>query len=214
METPDWAASRADYLRGRLSEEELPAGPFALFSRWFDEAAAAERSEPNAMVLATATADGRPSARVVLAKHIDADGVVFFTNGASRKGRDLAANPRAALVFVWPVLQRQVRVEGRVTTLSPEEDDAYFASRPRGAQLGAVASRQSEPVADRAALEAQFAAADEAFGDGPIARPETWGGYRVAWDIAEFWHGRENRLHDRIRFTRSGDGWTRVRLQP
>lgn len=214
METPDWAASRADYLRGRLSEGELPAAPFALFSQWFDEAAAAEANEPNAMMLATATPDGRPSARVVLAKQIDADGVVFFTNGMSRKGRELAANPRAALVFAWPVLQRQVRIEGRVTNLTPEEDDAYFASRPRGAQVGAAASRQSEPVPDRAALEAQFAAANEAFGDGPVARPDRWGGYRVAWDVAEFWQGRENRLHDRIRFTRSADGWTRERLQP
>lgn len=214
METPDWDASRADYLRGHLSEGELPTAPFALFSRWFDEAVAAEASEPNAVVLATAGADGRPSARVVLAKQIDADGVVFFTNGVSRKGRELAANPRAALVFVWPVLQRQVRIEGRVTNLSPEEDDAYFASRPRGAQIGAAASRQSEPIADRDALEAQFAAADEAFGEGAVARPETWGGYRVAWDIAEFWQGRENRLHDRIRFSRSGAGWIRERLQP
>jgi pyridoxamine 5'-phosphate oxidase len=214
METPDWAGARADYLRGHLSDESIPDGPLELFATWLAEAQAAESSEPNAMVLATATPDGRPSARMVLAKQVDADGVVFFTNGGSRKGNELAGNPQAALVFIWPVLQRQVRVEGGVTLLSAADDDAYFASRPRGAQLGAIASQQSAPIADRLALERQFAAAAEAAGEGPVARPDAWGGYRVAWDVVEFWQGRENRLHDRIRFTRSGEGWTHERLQP
>jgi pyridoxamine 5'-phosphate oxidase len=214
METPDWAAARADYLHGHLADEAIPASPVELFATWLAEAQAAESNEPNAMVLATATPDGRPSARVVLAKQVDADGVVFFTNGGSRKGHELAENPQAALVFVWPVLQRQVRVEGAVAMLPAADDDAYFASRPRGAQLGAIASRQSAPIADRMALERQFAEAAAAAGEGPVVRPDAWGGYRVAWDVVEFWQGRENRLHDRIRFTRSDDGWTRERLQP
>lgn len=214
MQTPDWAASRADYGRGRLTDEALPESPVELFATWFSQAQAAETAEPNAMVLATAASDGRPSARVVLAKQIDEAGVVFFTNSESRKGGELAQNPRAALVFVWPVLQRQVRVEGGVSPLTDDENDAYFGSRPRGAQLGAAASAQSEPIADRAALEARFTAVEQAAGDGPVARPRAWGGYRVAWDLTEFWQGRENRMHDRIRYTRAGDGWTRERLQP
>jgi pyridoxamine 5'-phosphate oxidase len=197
-----------------LSEHDLLADPIALVRRWFADAQAAGIEQPDAMTLATVGADGRPSARAVLLKGIDRRGFAFFTNYESRKARELDANPHAALVLLWIQLQRQVRVGGRVERLSPEESDAYFATRPRGSQLGAWASRQSEPLPDRAALEARWAALEERYASGVVPRPPHWGGYRVEPDEIEVWQGRANRLHDRFRYRRSADGWSRERLQP
>ena len=166
------------------------------------------------MALATATPDGRPSVRIVLLKGIDARGLVFFTGYESRKGRELGANPRAAATMLWHPLQRQVRIEGSVTRLDAAESDAYFASRPRGAQIGAVASPQSRPIPDRQALEERVAEVEHVFADREILRPPVWGGFRLALESIEFWQGRASRLHDRLLFTATSDGWTRERLAP
>lgn len=197
-----------------LTEDDLPADPIALVQRWFTDAQAAGVEQYDAMTLATATPDGRPSARAVLLKGIDARGLAFFTNYASRKGRELEANPHAALVLLWIPLQRQVRVCGRVERLSAEESDAYFATRPRGSQLGAWASAQSAPLPERAALEERWAALDERWGGRAVPRPPHWGGYRVEPDEIEVWQGRANRLHDRFCSTRTATGWAWTRLQP
>jgi pyridoxamine 5'-phosphate oxidase len=197
-----------------LTEDELPPDPIALVRRWFADAQAAGVEQHDAMTLATATPDGRPSARAVLLKGIDRRGFAFFTNYESRKARELDANPQAALVLLWIPLQRQVRIAGRVERLSAEESDAYFATRPRGSQLGAWASRQSEPLPDRAELEARWAALDERYAGGVVPRPPHWGGYRVEPDEIELWQGRANRLHDRFRYRRSDGGWAYERLQP
>ncbi|MBK5217935.1 MAG: pyridoxamine 5'-phosphate oxidase [Propionibacteriales bacterium] len=205
---------RAEYAAVGLDEVAAGDDPVALFRKWLAEVVAAEVIEPNAMALATADADGAPSVRTVLLKGLDAEGVVFFTNYDSRKGFELAANPRAAAVMLWHPLQRQVRVEGAVTKLSPEESDAYFASRPHGSQLGAAASPQSQPVVDRAELEERYAQVAAKFGTAAVPRPPYWGGYRIGFDVVEFWQGRVNRMHDRIRFRRVEDGWERGRLAP
>jgi len=205
---------RAEYAAVGLDEVAAGDDPVALFRKWLAEVVAAEVIEPNAMALATADADGAPSVRTVLLKGLDAEGVVFFTNYDSRKGFELAANPRAAAVMLWHPLQRQVRVEGAVTKLSPEESDAYFASRPHGSQLGAAASPQSQLVVDRAELEERYAQVAAKFGTAAVPRPPYWGGYRIGFDVVEFWQGRVNRMHDRIRFRRVEDGWERGRLAP
>jgi pyridoxamine 5'-phosphate oxidase len=198
-----------------LTEADLLPDPIALVQRWFTDAQAAGVEQHDAMTLATATPDGRPSARVVLLKGIDARGFAFFTNYESRKARELDVNPHAALVLLWIPLQRQVRVTGRVERLSAEESDAYFATRPRGSQLSAWASEQSRPLPDRAALEARWAALDERWGGGTVPRPPHWGGYRVAPEEVEAWQGRANRLHDRFRAVRTAAGeWAWTRLQP
>lgn len=198
-----------------LTEHDLPPDPIALVRRWFADAQAAGLEQPDAMTLATATSDGRPSARAVLLKGIDARGFVFYTNYESRKGRELDANPHAALVLLWLPLQRQVRAAGGVARLDPEESDAYFATRPRGSQLGAWASEQSRPLADRAELEERWRLLGERYGGAAVPRPPHWGGYRVEPDEIEVWQGRPNRLHDRFSYTRAPDGsWTRARLQP
>ena len=197
-----------------LTEDNLLPDPIALVQRWFSDAQAAGVEQHDAMTLATAAPDGRPSARVVLLKGIDARGFAFFTNYESRKASELDANPYAALALLWIPLQRQVRVTGRAERLSPEESDAYFATRPRGSQLGAWASEQSRPLPDRAELEARWAALDERWGGAAVPRPPHWGGYLVVPDEVEVWQGRANRLHDRFRFVRVADGWTRTRLQP
>ncbi len=208
------AALRKEYRLHRLHEDEVDRDPFRQFSRWFDEATRAGESEPNAMTLATATADGRPSARVVLLKGVDAGGFQFFTNTSSRKGDELAANPRAALVFFWPTLERQVRIEGRVEELSRAESAAYFAMRPRESRIGAWASQQSRFIPSREWLERAFEEAAERFGTDEVPLPDHWGGYRVVPDLIEFWQGRENRLHDRILYQRAADGWNIGRLSP
>ncbi|HEY2156020.1 MAG TPA: pyridoxamine 5'-phosphate oxidase [Isosphaeraceae bacterium] len=205
---------RVEYSRGSLVESEVAADPFAQFRAWFDEATATNVVEPNAMTLATATPDGRPSARVVLLKGFDDRGFSFFTNYQGRKARELESNPHASLVLFWQPLERQVRIDGRVERVSEAESDQYFAMRPRGAQLGAWASGQSEVVPDRAALEAALAAVERRFPDGVVPRPPHWGGYRVVPDEVEFWQGRPNRLHDRLLYRRTPGGWDLVRLSP
>ena len=205
---------RVDYKRAALSERDAASDPFELFTRWFDEAVAAAIPEPNAMTLATVDAAGRPAARIVLMKGIDARGVVFHTNYDSRKGHDLAGNPRAALLFFWVGLERQVRIDGTAERVSAEESDAYFAARPRGSQISAWASPQSASVADRAWLEARFAECEARFASGAVPRPPNWGGVRVVPDRFEFWQGRASRLHDRLVWSRQGDRWTIGRLAP
>ena len=218
MATPDLADLRQHYARADLSEQTADADPFRFFARWFDEARAAGVREPNAMTLATADADGRPSARVVLLKGLDARGFVFYTNYRSRKGEDLTANPRAALAFWWEPLERQVRIEGDVERVAEEVSDAYFASRPRGSRLGAWASEQSRVVPSREALEARLEEVEEKYDDGHIPRPPHWGGYRVVPARFEFWQGRPNRLHDRLEYVPAGGpdgtGWGIRRLAP
>jgi pyridoxamine 5'-phosphate oxidase len=190
------------------------ADPLEQFQHWYEHAVAAGLPEPEAMALATATPEGVPSVRFVLLKGIDDRGVEFFTNYESRKARELAANPRAALAILWKPLQRQARLEGPVEVLTREESDAYFATRSRGSQLGAWASRQSESIPDREWLEARLASFDAQYA-GAVPRPPHWGGYRLVPDAVEFWEGRPNRLHDREMFTRGADGaWHVRRLSP
>jgi pyridoxamine 5'-phosphate oxidase len=186
-----------------------------MFERWLHDAVAAGLHEPNAMVVATAGADGRPSSRMVLLKGFDAEGYVFFTNQASRKGEELAANPRCALLFPWHPLERQVRVDGVAEVLDRTRVETYFRSRPRGARLGAWASRQSRPVASRAELAAAYARVQERFGDDDeVPVPPEWGGYRVVPEAVEFWQGRPGRMHDRLVYRREGEGWAVERLAP
>jgi pyridoxamine 5'-phosphate oxidase len=215
MESPDLARMRSEYARDGLDETAAGDDPVALFARWLDEAVEAGVHEPNAMALATATRDGVPSSRIVLLKAFDAQGLVFYTGHGSRKGRELEANPRAAATMLWHPLQRQVRVEGEVTRVSDEESDAYFASRPRGSQIGAVASPQSEPIDHRAVLDRRVAEVEAQFAGRDVERPDGWGGFRVAIGSIEFWQGRVGRLHDRLRYSHTSDGaWTRERLAP
>jgi pyridoxamine 5'-phosphate oxidase len=206
------AAARREYALAGLSEKDLTASPFELFRIWYDDATGLV--EPNAMVVATVSPDGQPSARMVLLKGVSEAGFVFFTNLASRKGEDLAANPRAALLFPWHQLERQVRIEGTVELLEEVEVAAYFASRPRGSQLGAWASHQSRPVEGRCELEAAYQEAEEMFADAEVTVPPEWGGYRVRPETIEFWQGRTSRMHDRLVYSRTGDGWRTQRLAP
>ncbi len=205
---------RREYIREGLRKRDLDPDPVAQFLKWLGDAKAAHPNDFTSMVLATADRSGRPSARVVLLKGCDDRGFVFFTHYDSRKGRDLAENPRAALVFYWPEFDRQVRVEGTVETTSLEESEAYFQSRPLEARIGAAVSRQSEPIASREELERAVREAAERIGEGPVPRPESWGGYRVVPDEIEIWQGRENRLHDRFRYRRQPEGWKIDRLSP
>lgn len=209
----DLAQLRVDYMRGALSERDAAADPCDQLARWLDEAVAAAVPEPNAMTLATVDAAGRPGARIVLLKALDARGLVFHTNYDSRKGRDLASNPRVALLFFWAELERQVRVEGAAGQVSAAESDAYFAQRPRGSQLSAWASPQSMPIADRGWLESRFAAVEARFAT-VVPRPPNWGGVRVVPDRFEFWQGRPSRLHDRLVWSSQGAGWAIARLAP
>jgi len=201
--------------RDALSERDLDPDPIALFGRWLDEARAAGIALPEAFALATADASGQPSVRHVLLRGLDERGFVFFTNYDSRKGRDLAENPRAALAFYWRELERQVCVRGTVERTGREESEAYFGTRPREARLGAWASRQSEVVGSREELDAGYREMEERFREGEVPLPSHWGGYRVTPEAVEFWKGREHRLHDRFRYTRRSDAsWTIERLFP
>jgi pyridoxamine 5'-phosphate oxidase len=206
---------RVDYGRASLDEADVRPDPIEQFGAWFDEARAANVPEPNAMSLATVDAGGRPSARIVLLKDFDPRGFTFHTNYHSRKGRELKANPRAALCFFWQPLERQVRVEGTVERIDVADSEAYFRSRPRLAQIGAWVSQQSAPIASRADLERLNDQLTKQFEGGDVPRPEHWGGFRLMPDAVEFWQGRPSRLHDRILYTRQPDStWTRQRLSP
>lgn len=205
---------RKEYTRAGLTESDVDPNPFDQFGLWFDAVLDAGLHEPNAMIVATATPDGHPSARVVLLKGFDERGFVFYTNYEGRKGRELEENPRAALLFYWGELERQVRIEGVVSRVSEEESDAYYAGRPRGSRLGALASEQSREVGGREVLERRVEALEQEYEGVEIPRPAFWGGYRVEPEGFEFWQGRENRLHDRIFYRREADGWKMGRLQP
>jgi pyridoxamine 5'-phosphate oxidase len=198
-----------------LDEKTVDPDPIRLFRRWFDEAIASGSRLPDAMTLATATKDGKPSARMLLLKQVNRGGFVFYTNYESSKARELDENPRAALVFYWIQLDRQVRVEGRVKRISAAESDEYFRTRPRESQLGALASPQSEVIASREVLEQRFRELDELYHDREVERPANWGGYRLKPERIEFWQNREGRLHDRLLYQRQSDGsWTINRLAP
>lgn len=205
---------RRAYKRGALEKEQLPADPLVLFGAWLDAAVEAGELEPNAMALATVGDDGQPRVRFVLLKDATQAGFVFFSNYESRKGLDLEAVPRASLAFWWPKSERQVRVDGGVAKLSAAESDAYFHSRPHGSQVGAWASRQGRPIADRQALIEQVEQYVEKFAPGPIPRPPYWGGYVLTPERMEFWQGRDDRLHDRFEYRLSADGWSDRRLSP
>lgn len=197
-----------------LTEAEAGSDPIALFDRWYRDARQAGLYLPESMALATATAGGRPSVRQVLLKGFDERGFVFYTNYESRKGAEIEENPHAALAVHWPILQRQVRINGPVEKTSVEESEAYFATRPRGSRIGAWASDQSAVLAGRGELERRFRETQERFGSGDVPLPPFWGGYRVSPETIEFWQGRANRLHDRLRFTRTGVEWAIDRLYP
>ena len=207
------AQMRRDYTGALLEADLAPEWP-GQFALWFADATEAGLPEPNAMIVSTATADGHPSARTVLLKGYDERGFAFFTNYTSRKGTEALANPAASLVFPWFAMQRQVIVAGRVERVDRAETEAYFATRPRGSQLGAWASPQSSVVASRDELNATYAAAEERFAGGDVPCPEHWGGYRVVPDVVEFWQGQPSRMHDRLAYRRTGDGWDLVRLAP
>ena len=205
---------RKDYSLAGLVEKDLARDPFRQFEKWFQEAEAAKLHEPNAMILATATRDGRPGARTVLLKGLDGRGFVFYTNYESRKGRDLEANARAALVFPWIALERQVLVEGSVARVAQEESEAYFHSRPRLSQLAAWAAPQSTIIPGREVLEDSMKALEKKYAGREVPLPPHWGGFRLSPETVEFWQGRRSRLHDRLRYRREKDGWIVERLAP
>jgi pyridoxamine 5'-phosphate oxidase len=206
---------RQNYTRDGLTEANADRNPFKQFNLWFEQAIAAQLLEPNAMTLATVTPEGNPSARIVLLKHYDERGFVFFTNYKSTKGQHLEVHPRGALVFWWDVLERQVRLEGEVEKVPPEDSDKYFVSRPLNSQLGSWASLQSQVVESREVLEQRIAEFQEKYAEQTIPRPSYWGGFRLFPDLIEFWQGRPSRLHDRLRYRRlQDDSWLRERLCP
>jgi pyridoxamine 5'-phosphate oxidase len=212
--TTNHADLRVEYKGEALDERDVDPDPFRQFARWFDEVLASHIPEPNAMSLATVDSARRPSVRIVLLKAVDTRGFTFYTNFASRKARELSADPYAALLFFWPELERQVRVEGAIETVDQATADAYWVSRPRLSQIGAWASPQSEPLRNRAALESRFAQADARYAGNPVPRPPHWGGYRLLPDAFEFWQGRASRLHDRLIYQRDDTSWRIGRLAP
>lgn len=214
MSDPYLLGVRREYVSAGIDIPDVDPDPLVELARWLDAAVAADVEEPNAMVLATVDPAGVPSARAVLLKGLDERGLVFYTSYESRKAADIEANPAVALTFVWIPLHRQVRVQGVATKVPPEESDAYFAVRPPGARIGSAASVQSRVIPDRAWLEARVAELSARYPEGDVPRPATWGGYRVAPTEVELFQGRPNRLHDRIRYRREGDGWVRERLAP
>ena len=205
---------RKDYSLAGLVEKDLARDPFRQFEKWFQEAQAAKIAEPNAMVLATAAKDGRPSTRTVLLKNVDGRGFVFYSNYESRKGRELEANARASLLFPWIAMERQVIVEGSVTKVAREESEAYFHSRPRASQLAAWVSAQSTIISGRRILEDSLKALEQKYAGQDVPLPPHWGGWRLMPETVEFWQGRRSRLHDRLRFRREKDGWIVERLSP
>ena len=204
---------RQEYMRAGLSEVQADADPLRQFERWFEDALRAKLPLPNAMTLATVTAAGAPSARIVLLKGVEQGGFVFYTNYLSRKGRELERNTKACLLLLWSDLERQVRIDGAVEKVTPADSDAYYATRPLGARLSAWASSQSEKVDSRKVLETAMADAKRRYGESP-PRPPHWGGYRVIPQEIEFWQGRADRLHDRLLYLRKGDNWAIERLSP
>jgi pyridoxamine 5'-phosphate oxidase len=205
---------RREYQRAQLDESTVSADPFAEFARWLEEAVAAQVVEPEAMTLATANAEGTPSARMVLLRGFDERGFVFFTDYRSQKGVELERNPRAALVFHWSELERQIRITGTVTATAREESEAYFRTRPRGSRIGAWASHQSQIIPSRRQLDERVAELESRYPDDEIPLPPYWGGFRLAPAAIEFWQGRTSRLHDRIRYVREGERWRIERLSP
>jgi pyridoxamine 5'-phosphate oxidase len=205
---------RQDYSAAELAEADVDKSPVVQFGKWFKDALDAQLHEPNVMTLATADLTGKPTARILLLKGFDEDGFVFFTNYASKKGEQLAENPQASMVFFWPELQRQVRIEGIVSKVSAEESTAYFHSRPAGSQIGAMASPQSTVIPNREVLEERVEELKAAYAEKEIPRPEHWGGYLLKPDHIEFWQGRPSRLHDRITYTSLNGVWTINRLAP
>ena len=212
--TERFAALRREYLREKLSEESLAKDPFEQFEKWFKQAVDANVAHPDGMTLATSTADGGPDARIVLLKGIDGNGLRFYTNYMSAKGRQLELNNAAALLFFWPDLERQIKIKGTVQKLQNEESDSYFSSRPRGAQIAAIASPQSQVIESRSWLERKQEDVSKQFEGQQVERPQTWGGYLFVPREFEFWQGRENRLHDRLSFRRRGNDWHIFRLAP
>ena len=206
---------RRDYEQAQLRREQLPADPMALFAEWFAQAQAqANLADPTAFTLATVGADQQPHQRIVLLKQIDDGGFVFFSNYQSQKGQDLAANPLASMHFAWLSLERQVKIEGRVEQLDTEQSASYFASRPRGSQIGALVSQQSQPISSRDELEARYYQLSADYDGRDIPKPEHWGGYRVIPSLFEFWQGGRYRLHDRFSYQRGDASWQITRLQP
>ena len=210
----DASSLRKEYTRAGLEKADVDPDPIVQFHEWFEKVTDADLHEPNAMILATASPDGKPSARTVLLKGYDERGFVFYTNYEGRKANEIEANPMCALLFYWGELERQVRIEGHASRLSGEESDAYFTGRPRGSRLGAWASEQSRPVEDRSVLEERVRALEAEYEGREIPRPPFWGGYRVVPEEIEFWQGRENRLHDRLVYRREHGAWRIERIQP
>jgi len=206
---------RKDYRAEKLSETDVKKNPIEQFDHWFDEALKSGIYEPNAMTLATASTDGKPAARIVLLKGFNQDGFVFYTNYLSRKGKELAKNPVVALVFFWPELERQVRIEGTIEKVSKETSEKYFQSRPKESQIGALASPQSQVITDRSLLEKNWKELEKKYADQEIPKPSFWGGYLVKPQVIEFWQGRSSRLHDRIVYRKADkNNWKIVRLAP
>ena len=214
MNEIDHRSTRREFLHGELHRADLLPEPHMMLVRWLKDAETAGNFDVTAMALATASLIGQPSLRWVLLKHFDARGLCFYTDGRSRKGRELADNPQASLAFYWPENDRQVRVEGRVERLPEADNEAYFNQRPLGSRLAAAASHQSQPLASREVLEARIAELEQQFPAGDVPRNPDWGGYRLVPEVYEFWQGRESRLHDRFTYTRTADGWDIQRLMP